>query len=306
MSQSLKTRALSNVIRFGLRPFLGGRLPYKTQRAMALAATSICIAPTGMRHRALTLGGVAGEEVRVDDRAESTLLWLHGGGYCVGSSRTDRAAAGQFAKASGARVIVPDYRLAPEHPHPAALEDALAVYRALIDQGQDTNKLILGGDSAGGGLALALAVELRDKGLPLPAGMVLFSPWVDLRNVQDSHRSRAAEDPWLSTAMLNNWAAAYCGKTPTDTPSCSPLLAELHDLPPAFIQVGEREILLDDAVELDRKLQSSGVQSDLHIYPEMWHVFFLQAGLLTEADRAVTDIGRFVQRRTATAHINHE
>lgn len=297
MRQTLRRKAFSKLIRYGVRPFLGGRLPYGVQRATALAATNLCIAPAGMQYRAIELGGVAGEAVSVGTTNDGTLLWFHGGGYCVGSSQTDRAPAGQFSKASATRVILPDYRLAPEHPHPAALEDALSVYRALIDQQQDPSKLVIGGDSAGGGLALALAITLREQGLPLPAGMALFSPWVDLRNMLDSHHSRAAADPWLTSKMLNNWAAAYCGNQPVDLPTCSPLLADLHDLPATLIQVGECEILLDDSVELDKKLRASGVNSELQIFDDMWHVFFLQAGLLSQADNAVSAMGAFIRQQ---------
>lgn len=302
MRQQLKRRALRKLIRYGVRPFLGGRLPYRMQRATALAATNLCLSPAGMQYQQIKLGGVTGEEVSASDTTNGTLLWFHGGGYCVGSSRTDRAPAGQFSKASGTRVILPDYRLAPEDPHPAALEDALSVYQALINQQYDLDKLIIGGDSAGGGLALALAIALRDRGLPLPTAMVLFSPWVDLRNVLDSHHTRASADPWLTTKMLNNWAAAYCDDKPVDLPTCSPLLAGLHGLPPTLIQVGDCEILLDDSVELDKKLRASGVDSELQIFPDMWHVFFLQAGLLSQADDAIEAMGLFIRQRIDAAN----
>lgn len=297
MSQTIKRRAFSTLIRYGLRPFLGGRLPYRLQRVVALSATSLCIAPPDTRHHILSLGGVDAEEVSVGDTSSGTLLWMHGGGYCVGAARTVRASAGQFAKASGVRVIAPNYRLAPEHPHPAALDDAVSVYQALLDQDQDPTQLLIGGDSAGGGLALALAVKLRDSGHPLPAGLVLFSPWVDLRNTHNSHQSRAAQDPWLTTAMLNNWASAYCGRTPTDSPTCSPLLADLSGLPPTLIQVGDREILLDDAVELDSKLRAQGVDSRLQVFADMWHIFFVQAGILDQADDAIASMGEFIRQR---------
>ncbi|MDD3764264.1 MAG: alpha/beta hydrolase [Nevskiales bacterium] len=294
--------ALRMFIRHGVRPWLGGRLPYAVQRGVATAVTSVCLAPRGMRHEAVQLGGVPCERVTVGEpKGRRTLLWIHGGGYCVGSSRTDRAPAGQFAKAAEATVIVPDYRLAPENPYPAGLDDVLAVYRALLDNGQDPDELAVGGDSAGGGMTVALAVAIRDAGLPLPRALVLCSPWADLRGVQPSYRSRAKRDPWLSPRMLRTWAEAYCASTPLDHPACSPLLADLAGLPPTLIQVGECEILHDDAVELDRKLRFQGGTSELHVYPDMWHVFFLQAGLLDPADAAVREIGDFL-RRQWTAH----
>ncbi|MBD2859453.1 alpha/beta hydrolase [Spongiibacter sp. KMU-158] len=294
MSQTLRRNMLAGVIRYGIKPLLGGRLSYPMQRRVATAATSVCLAPKGMSYTEINLGGVPCESVTVGKTSDNTLLWLHGGGYCVGSSLTDRAPAGQFSKASNARVIVPDYRLAPENPHPAALEDALAVYKALIAEMGGAEKVVIGGDSAGGGLTLALAVAIRDAGLPLPAGMVFCSPWVDLRCVQQTYKTRAGDDPWLSLDTLKVWAAAYLGDLPADTPACSPLLADLNGLPPALIQVGDCEILLDDSIELNRKFQASGVDSTLHVYPNMWHIFFLQAGILEQADAAIAEIGQFL------------
>lgn len=297
MFNDAKRAVFGAVIRRGVRPLLTAGLSYANQRRVATAATSICVAPRGMQYHVDTFGGVPGERVTVGTPNGKILLWLHGGGYCIGSSRTDRAPAGQFAKASGATVIVPDYRLAPEHPFPAALDDALTVYRSLLDAGTPAANIAIGGDSAGGGLALALAMRLRDADLPMPASMALCSPWVDLRLVQASYISRAARDPWLTKPLLEKWAAAYCGHTPRTHPSCSPLLGDLHGMPPALIQVGEREILFDDAVELERKLRADGCTVRLQEYPDMWHVFFLQAGILREANEAVREIGGFVREQ---------
>lgn len=291
----LKRSVLGSTIRYGVRPLLTAPLSYASQRRIATAATAICLAPKGMQVDEERIGGVPCERVTVGKPGERILIWLHGGGYCVGSCKTDRAPAGQFAKASAATVIVPDYRLAPEHPFPAAPEDALAVYQALLDQGLNPANIIIGGDSAGGGLALTTAVAIRENGLPMPAGLVLCSPWADLRHVQASYTNRSKVDPWLTIDLLERWGGAYRGATPASDPRVSPLLAELSGLPPTLIQVGDREILLDDSVELDRKLHASGVQAHLHVYPEMWHIFFLQAGLLDEADAAVAEIGQFVQ-----------
>lgn len=295
MLDSVKRSIFATVIRRGVRPLLTAGMSYPNQRRLATAVTSLCVAPRGMQYTEESIGGVPVERVTVGSPSDNVLLWFHGGGYCIGSSRTDRAPAGQFARASGATVIVPDYRLAPEHPYPAALDDAMAVYRGLLDAGVAAEKIAIGGDSAGSGLAVALAIALREADAPMPASMVLCSPWVDLRLVQASYISRAARDPWLTRELVDRWAAAYCADTPRTNPGCSPLLGELHGLPPALIQVGEREILFDDAVELERKLRVSGSPVRLQEYAEMWHVFFLQAGILKDADRAVSEIGRFVQ-----------
>ncbi len=230
-------------------------------------------------------------------RDERVILYFHGGGYCVGSPLTHRDFAWRLSAASAARVLLLDYRRAPEHPFPTAVDDAVMAYRWLLDQGIDPAHLTLAGDSAGGGLALATMVRLRDEGDRLPAAAVLISPWVDLALTGESLRSKAAEDPVLTLAQLQEFADLYLGETDPRTPLASPLYADLSGLPPLLIQAGTAEILLDDAARLAERAGDAGMDVTLDIWPEMIHVWQGFAGFLPEAQTAVTQIGAFIRGR---------
>lgn len=230
-------------------------------------------------------------------RDERVILYFHGGGYCVGSPLTHRDFAWRLSAASAARVLLLDYRRAPEHPFPTAVDDAVMAYRWLLDQGIDPVHLTLAGDSAGGGLALATMVRLRDEGDRLPAAAVLISPWVDLALTGESLRSKAAEDLVLTLAQLQEFVDLYLGETDPRTPLASPLYADLSGLPPLLIQAGTAEILLDDAARLAERAGDAGVDVTLDIWPEMIHVWQGFAGFLPEGQTAVTQIGAFVRAR---------
>lgn len=230
-------------------------------------------------------------------RDERVILYFHGGGYCVGSPLTHRDFAWRLSAASAARVLLLDYRRAPEHPFPTAVDDAVMAYRWLLDQGIDPAHLTLAGDSAGGGLALATMVRLRDEGDRLPAAAVLISPWVDLALTGESLCSKAAEDLVLTLAQLQEFADLYLGETDPRTPLASPLYADLSGLPPLLIQAGTAEILLDDAARLAERAGDAGVDVTLDIWPEMIHVWQGFAGFLPEAQTAVTQIGAFIRAR---------
>lgn len=230
-------------------------------------------------------------------RDERVILYFHGGGYCVGSPLTHRDFAWRLSAASAARVLLLDYRRAPEHPFPTAVDDAVMAYRWLLDQGIDPVYLTLAGDSAGGGLALATMVRLRDEGDRLPAAAVLISPWVDLALTGESLRSKAAEDLVLTLAQLQEFVDLYLGETDPRTPLASPLYADLSGLPPLLIQAGTAEILLDDAARLAERAGDAGVDVTLDIWPEMIHVWQGFAGFLPEGQTAVTQIGAFVRAR---------
>jgi len=225
-----------------------------------------------------------------------TLLYLHGGGYCIGSARTCRSITGHLAKVTGATVYAPEYRLAPEHPHPAALEDAVSSYRALLGQGIAPESIAISGDSAGAGLSVATAVALRDAGLPLPAALVLISPWVDLTCTGDSHAIVGSRDPLLTTVGVKRWAADYLGERSAQDPACSPLFADLRSLPPMLIQVGSEEIVLADSTRLHERATAAGVAAELHEYPGLWHDFQMYAGMLRESDEAMKEIASFTSR----------
>jgi acetyl esterase/lipase len=221
-----------------------------------------------------------------------TVLYLHGGGYVVGSPRAYRRLAISLAIRCEAAVAVLDYRLAPEHRYPAASADALAAYRELLERGGDPARMSIAGDSAGGGLALATAVAIRDAGLPPPGRLVLMSPWLDLTLSGESVASRAASDPLLSRESLARWAGLYARDRELNDPGCSPLFADLDGLPPILVQVGTDEVLLADSERLAARL---GDRIKLEVYPSMWHDFQLFARLLPVAGDAVSSIADFVR-----------
>jgi len=232
-------------------------------------------------------------------RDERVVLYLHGGGYCVGSPLTHRDIAWRLSAASAARVLLLDYRRAPENIFPTAVHDVVAAYRWLLEQGIDPAHLALAGDSAGGGLALAAMVQLRDEGIPQPAAAALLSPWVDLALTGGSLHSRAGDDPVLTLAQLQEFARLYLGENDPREPLASPLYADLTGLPPLLIQAGTAEILLDDAVRLAERAEAAGVEVTLDIWPEMIHVWQGFAGFLPEGQTAVTQIGAYIRRHTA-------
>ena len=209
-----------------------------------------------------------------------------------------------LSAAAQARVLSAGYRLAPEHPFPAAVEDALTAYRWLIASGQPARQVVISGDSSGGGLALAALVALRDAGDPLPGAAVVISPWTDLDLGGESMRSRAAADVMLTPDGAREAADWYLAGQDARHPHASPLYADLHGLPPVLIQAGDAEILRDDSVRFAAAAQAAGVDVTLEIWPEMPHVWHIFAGLLPEADDAVQRIGRWLrENRTPGAGI---
>jgi len=244
------------------------------------------------------IAGVPVLTARTAASGDRVLVYLHGGAYVSGSSRGYAGFIGALVDASGARAIGVDYRLAPEHPYPAGVEDAAAVLRAVIAE-HGAQRVAIAGDSAGGGLAAATLVRLRDAGAELPACAVLFSPWVDLSCQSDSYADNADVDPSLTRDGLLAAAAHYLGDVDAEDEGVSPLYADLAGLPPTLIQVGSIEILLNDSLEFAAALASDGVEVDLQVRPGMPHVYASFAGVLAQADRAVADAGRFVAEHTA-------
>jgi phosphinothricin tripeptide acetyl hydrolase len=225
------------------------------------------------------------------------VLYLHGGGYVIGSPRSHRHLAAAIAAAAGASALLLDYRLAPEHPFPAAVEDATAAYRWLLEQAVAPARVVIAGDSAGGGLTVATLLALREAGVPLPAAAVCISPWVDLTCGGASYRTKAEADPIVRRAGVEQMAQAYLGPTPPRTPLASPLFADLRGLPPLLIHVGSDEVLLDDAAQLAERARAAGVEATLEVYERMIHVWHWFLPMLAEAETAVEAIGRFVRAR---------
>ncbi len=231
-----------------------------------------------------------------------TILYFFGGGYTVGTPATRRKTAGHLALAAGARVLIPNYRLAPEHPFPAAVEDAVRAYQWLLDQDAEASQIFLAGDSAGGGLAVATAIALRDRHLPMCGGIVAISPWVDLTCSGESMTSRAAVDIECSRAGLLEMAGTYLDGADPTQPLASPVLADLTGLSPLLCLVGGDEVLLDDSVRLVRNAGVAGIDATLSITAGMQHVFPIWAGAFPEADAAIRLIGDWVRFRAAKRH----
>jgi acetyl esterase/lipase len=227
------------------------------------------------------------------------ILYLHGGGYVMGSIATHREMVARMSKASGARALLVDYRLAPEHPFPAAVDDATAAYRWLLSQNIKPSRIVVAGDSAGGGLTLATLVALRDAKTPLPAAGVCISPWVDMEGTGASMTTRAKADPVVQKQGLLGMAQLYLGGKDPKSPLAAPLHADFRGLPPLFIHVGDAETLLDDSTRVAEKAKMAGVKVDLEIWPEMPHVWHLFAPFLPEGQQAIDKIGKYVQAKTA-------
>ncbi len=225
------------------------------------------------------------------------MLYLHGGGYVIGSPRSHRHLAAAIATAAGSSALLLEYRCAPEAPFPAAVDDAVAAYRWLLDQGVSAGGIAIAGDSAGGGLTVATLLALRDAGLALPAAGVCISPWVDLTCSGASYATKAVADPIVKRAGVDEMARAYLGAADRRTPLASPLFADLRGLPPLLIQVGSEEVLLDDSVQLAERARAAGVDTTLEVWDQMIHVWHWFLPLLDEAEEAVAAVGRFAGAR---------
>ncbi len=220
------------------------------------------------------------------------LLYLHGGAYVAGSCNTHRELASRLARAARARLLLPEYRLAPEHPFPAALHDAVATLRLLATSARE---VLLAGDSAGGGLALATMLVLRDQGRPLPARCALIAPWVDLAGTAPSLTQLQHHDVLLEPALLARMACLYRHGADARHPLVSPLYGDLRGLPPLCVQAGSWDLLLDDAVRLHARARSAGVAAQLDVWEQMPHVWHLFAGMLEEGRDAIEGLGRFLR-----------
>ncbi|MBN3812186.1 alpha/beta hydrolase [Paraburkholderia sp. Ac-20347] len=242
---------------------------------------------------------VRGEWLVREGGAQRTILYLHGGGYYFCSPRTHRAITFGLATRADADVFSLDYRLAPEHPFPAALDDALAAYRRLLDEGAPAASLVIAGDSAGGGLALATLVALRDAGDPLPGGALLYSPWTDLACTGASIRENDGRDPMFCGDVFARIASMYLGETRATHPYVSPLYADFHGLPPLFLLAGSTETLLDDTLRVAERARAAGVSVECEIGRDLPHIWPIYAPFMPEARRALDASARFVKQVSA-------
>ncbi|HKP04709.1 MAG TPA: alpha/beta hydrolase [Chthoniobacterales bacterium] len=224
------------------------------------------------------------------------IYYLHGGGYISGSAKTGRPLTAPLARQMGVRIFTIDYRLAPEHRFPAGLEDVVAGYRWLLETGIEPRNISVMGDSAGGGLTLALAMKLRDSRMPLPAGLVCLSPWTDMTGNSASIKANAERDPMFVAEDCLRYSSAYLGEHSRLDPLASPLLGDVTGLPPMLLQVGRDEVLLDDARSLDEKVRASGGSSQLHVYDAVPHGWHFGAPFVPETNEALREIAEFIRR----------
>jgi epsilon-lactone hydrolase len=275
-------------------------LDARRERLVALTS-HYAIAPD-VALQSVDAGGVRGEwSITPEADPRRVLLFLHGGAYIVGGIESHRHLVVQAGRVARVRTLALDYRLAPEHPFPAALDDALAAYRFLLSEGYAPADIVLAGESAGGGLALGALVALRDAGTPLPGCVWLSSPWTDLTMSGESMISKADVDPLIQKPYLLEAASAYLNGADPRTPLASPLFAELAGLPPLLIQVGGAETLLDDSMRLARAAAQANVRVVLETWPDMIHAWTLYYPQLDEGRRALDSMGRFVQTQCGAA-----
>lgn len=252
----------------------------------------------GVRVEADEIKGLYVEWLTPKNRMDSKLLlYLHGGGYVVGGCDMHRQMVSHIARAGRIRALLPEYRLAPEHKFPAAIDDAVAIFKSLLEMGIRAEDIVFAGESAGGGLAVATLLALRDAGGPLPAAVVLMSPLLDVTGSGDSMRTRAAQDPWFRPQDLSIVADLYCEPHQRRFPLVSPVFADIEGLPPMFIQVGDDEILLSDSERIADACIAAGIEVELEIWPEMWHVFQMFVGEMPESRQAIDLIGIYIQSR---------
>jgi epsilon-lactone hydrolase len=289
----LSPAALRPSIHLAARWSLSPRVDWPTARRRLELVQSFPRAPRGTQIRPVSVGGVPAEELRppgsggelrspgADDH--KLLVYFHGGGYVVGSPRTHRSPVGRMAGAFGGTALSVAYRLAPEHPYPAALDDARAVWRALIDErGLDPARIVVAGDSAGAGLTLALALALRDAGEPLPAALGLISPWLDLTLDTDGRRPPAPRDVILTRGLVRAFAAAYLAGAPAGEPAVSPLYGELAGLPPLVVHTSAEELIRADGERLVARARAAGLTVTHEELPGLWHDPHLSAALMAE------------------------
>lgn len=223
------------------------------------------------------------------------LLYLHGGAYMIGGCGMHRQMVSHIAKAGRIKALLPEYRLSPEHKYPAAIEDAVGCYKALLADGIAAEDIIIAGDSAGGGLTVGTTLALRDAGEPLPAALVLLSPFLDITGSGATMQTRRDQDPWFRAEDLSIIADHYCEPHQERYPEVSPVFANFEGMPPLFIQVGDDEILLSDSERIADEYVAAGIDVELQVWPEMWHVFQMFTGKMPESRHAIRKMGQYIQ-----------
>jgi len=292
MSISLRARFWRIILR---KVFKERRLSIEENRIRSASTARMTRIPKNITVSDTEADGIRAKWISpINEKNGKVILHLHGGGYVTGGMDSHLMMCIPMAQTLKAKIFLPEYRLAPEHPFPAAVDDAVKVYRWMLAQGYQAQDIILSGDSAGGGLALATVLSLREAGDPLPAAVVCMSPWTDLTFTGPSHITKAKADCVLLTDVLREWGACYVGTETPDHPLISPIYADFHNFPPLLIQVGSDEVLLDDARMLAEKAKVDGVNVTLKIWDEMWHVWPALGDLIPESKKAFEEIGQFI------------
>lgn len=304
MSQSLLERIVRLLLRALLKPMLGPPLPLRAQRALLSIVGRLGPTPgdvSGARVTGLEVPTWRFAAGRDDPARRPAILWCHGGAFVLGDHRSHGGWMKHVAAASGADVYLPEYRLAPEHPHPAAVDDLFSAYRAVLARGHDPGRVAIAGDSAGGALAILTALAIIDMDVPRPAAMVLCSPVTDLALSGSTIETRARVDPVLRREFLEHGYRGFAGPLALTDPRVSPLYAALGSLPPTLIQVGEDEMLLDDSLRFADRAWGADVEAELERFPGMWHAFQGFAGVIAVGAGAIDDIAGFLRRRWSTS-----
>lgn len=254
--------------------------------------------PKDVNCKPVIAGGVPAEWITTpNSENQKVVLYLHGGGYVAGSISSYRDLVARISRVSKARILLLEYRLGPEFPFPSALEDSVAAYNWLVStENIDPNKIIIAGDSAGGGLTIATLIKLRDEGISLPVAAVCLSPWIDLAGTGESLKTNKEIDPFITPEIFEFSARGYLGPMDPLNPLASPLYADLQGLPPLFIQVGTSEVLLDDSIRFAERAKTAGVDVKLKIWKDMIHIFAIFAVFAPESRQAIEQIGEFIQQ----------
>jgi len=294
MSQSLSSHFWKFIIR---KMYKEKRMTIAQIRAQDTSAGKfIGRPPKDVEVENININGIAAAWIRPSDADKTkALLHIHGGGYVTGSIASYLRMCILMAQTLKMNVLLPAYRLAPERPFPAALDDVLKIYRWLLSQGYQSKDILIAGDSAGGGLCVASVLALREQGDELPAAVICLSPWADLTMQGQSHVTKSKSEAMLNTETLREWVLAYTNKENLGNPLVSPIFADFHDFPPLLIQVSGDEILLDDAVALAEKAKSAGVDVSLKVWDGLWHVWQVLGDAIPESKMAFEEIGQFAR-----------
>ena len=296
MSPSLSSRFWKFIIR---KTYKDKRVTIAEIRAQdASAGKFMGRTPKDVEVENININGIDSAWIRPTGADKSkVLLHIHGGGYVTGSIASYLRMCILMAQTLKVNVLLPAYRLAPEHPFPAALDDVLKIYRWLLSQGYQSKDILISGDSAGGGLCVASVLALRDQGDAVPAAVICLSPWTDLTIQGQSHVTNVKSEAMLNTETLREWALAYTSEQNFRNPLVSPIFADFHNFPPLLIQVSADEVLLDDAVALAEKAKSAGVDVSLKVWDGLWHVWQVVGDAIPESKKAFEEIGQFVRAR---------